>query len=266
MLIPIAVFIVGVFTPGGRVPSTRADTITLTVGHPSIDGSIYKEHWARASRSIYKDGKVGQSLIYRSHTYVTMRNGIPVCVVASEPFPDAPDQAFHEEAVLDLHTTALVHIEQHDGTGKLLVADVSGTHVTGHLKTSSTAPDETFDFTLETPAFFTPFVDAAIGATTIRDGQIWRVPTFSLGPKGRKVVWRTYHIVGHEPVPALSEVNDAWIIQDDAPNPTKIWITYEAPYLPQVLQYLPDGSIARFASSLIEGPEGRTEAAAAARK
>jgi hypothetical protein len=266
MLTPVMLFVAGVLTPVGSVRSAQSvDTITLTVGHPSVDGTTYKEHWARASRSIMKDGKVIKSVTYRSHTYVTKRAGVPVVVVASEPYPDGPDQAFREETVLDLHTTALVHVEQHDGTGRLLIADVAGTHVTGRLRASRSEPEEAFDFTLETPAFFTPFVDAAIGATPIRDGQVWRVPTFSLGPKGRKVVWRTYHIVGHEPVPALSEVNDAWIVQDDAPGPTKIWITYEAPYLPQVLQYLPDGSVTRFASSLVKAPEDRASVAAARR-
>lgn len=227
-----------------------SDTITLTVGHPSVDGSIYKEHWATATRSLLKDGAVVRTITYRSHTYITRQNGVPVVIVASEPGPETQDRSFRDVTVLDLRTTALLHHEDHDGSGRMSVVDVKGTHVTGRLRASREAPVDSLDFTLDTPAYYAPFVDAAIGATQIHAGQVWRVPMFSLGPNGRKVEWHSFHIVGHEPVPALAESIDAWVIEDDAPARTKIWITYEPPYLPQVLHYSADGSISRFASTL----------------
>jgi hypothetical protein len=240
----------------GLLASQKPDTITLVVGHPSVDGRIYKAHWSEARRSVMKDGQVVRSLTYWNHTYTTNRDGVPVCVVESQPMPGGPDPEFYEITVLDARTTALRHIEQRDGSGKWLVADIDGAHVTGRFRASRDAVEERLDFTLETPSYFVPFVDAAIGATPIRDGQVWRVPTFSFAPTARKTDWHTFHIVGRETVPAKEGTNNAWVIEDDALVRTKIWITYEPPYLPQVLRYLSDGSVARFASRVIEAPSG----------
>jgi hypothetical protein len=239
-----------------RVVAQAGDTITLTVGHPSVDGTMYKEHWASAERSILKDGKVVQSLRYRSHTYVTTWHGAQVCVVESVPGPDGTDREFYEKSVLDQKSTALVHIEARDGTGRTLVADVDGKRVTGKSRASRTAPEEQLDFTLDSPSFYSPFVDAAIGATGIREGQVWRVPVFSFGRMGRKTEWHTLRLVGRESSSAPDGMAGAWIVEDPA-GQSRIWITMEPPYLPQVLHTLPDGSVARFASKLLP-PEGRS--------
>jgi hypothetical protein len=246
----VAVLLVSA-TMTGLGAAQSADTITLTVGHPSVDGTIYKPHWAAAERSVTKDGHVVSAIKYQSHTYVTEWRGVSVCVVESVPYPNGSDQQFYEITVLDRRTTALLHIELRDGTGKMLTADVSGTRVTGVLRASREAREETLDFTLETPSYYSPFVDAAIGATQIREGQVWRVPAFTFAETGRKTEWHDFHIVGHDKVLAGKSTVDAWITEDDAPIRTRIWITMEPPYLPQVLRYLPDGSIGRFASQVI---------------
>jgi hypothetical protein len=243
-----------------RTVAQTGDTITLTVGDPAVDGTIYKEHWASAERSILKDGKVVRSLRYRSHTYVTTWHGAQVCVVESVPGPDGTDREFYEKTVLDQKSTALVHIEARDGTGRTFVADVDGKHVTGKSRASRTAPEEQIDFTLDTPSYYVPFADAAIGATNIREGQIWRVPVFSFSSTGRKTEWHTLRLLGRESSSAPDGMAGAWIVDDPA-GQSRIWITMEPPYLPQVLRTLPDGSVARFASQLLP-PEGHSAGAA----
>jgi hypothetical protein len=231
-------------------PAQATDTITLAVGDPRVDGTMYKEHWATAERSLLKDGKVVRSVRYRSHTYVTTWHGTKVCVVESVPGPDGTDRDFYEKTILDQRTTALLHIETRDGTGRSLVATVSGTHVAGHSRASASVPEEPLDFTLDAPSYFAPFIDAAVGATPIHEGQVWRVPAFSFGPTARKTTWHTVRVVGREDASAPRGMANAWIAEDDA-GATKIWITMDPPYLPQVLYTLPDGSITRFASQLL---------------
>jgi hypothetical protein len=233
------------------------DTITLSVGHPSVDGRIYKAHWATATITTEKAGKVVRSFTYWNHTYRTQRDGVPVCIVESLPMPDGSDSQFYALTVLDLRTTALRHVEERDGTGRFLMADIDGAHVTGRFRASHAAAEERLDFTLDAPSYYEPFADAAIGATQIRKGQVWRVPTFAFDPAARHTTWHTFHIVGRETVPAKDGRTDAWIVEDDASAPTKIWITYVPPYLPQELDPAADGAVERFTSSVVDAPRGR---------
>lgn len=251
-LLVAVVCIVCLAAPQRIVAQTR-DTITLTVGHPSVDGTIYKEHWASAETSLLRDGNVVHSNSYRNHTYVTVWHGHPVCIVESIPTPGEGDQKFYGKTVLDQKSTALLHIETRDGTGRVLNADVDGTHVTGTFRASQSAPEEHLDFTLETPSYYVPFIDAAVGASPMREGQVWRVPAFSFGPTARKTKWHTLRVIGRESESAGQGMAGAWIVEDET-GPAKIWITMDPPYLPQVLQTLPDGSVSRFASQLIPSP------------
>jgi hypothetical protein len=222
----------------------RGDPIQLDVGSPLVDGRIYKAHDATATRSVTKDGVVLRSITYTNHTYLTTWKGRAVCVVESKPNAQTTDTSFYEKTVLDARTMALLHREQRDGGGRLVDADVDGVHVTGRYRAKSGAPVDTLDFTLAAPSYDWGFVDAAIGATHMREGQSWRVPTFGLSPSGRTTLWENFRITGHD--------RGTWIIEnaDDAPVHTKIWITEDPPYLPLVLTTLPDGSIAKFESTL----------------
>jgi hypothetical protein len=136
------------------------------------------------------------------------------------------------ETVLDLKTLAQVHREERDGRGNVLMADVNGAHVTGRTQSGRDAESVVFDFTLDTPSYFFPFLDAAVNAT---------VPDIRV--KGRKV--------------------DAWIIEEDGQvhyKVRKIWLIKEPPYFPLDLRYLPDGSVRRVEQALVrEHPEAAKE-------
>jgi len=112
------------------------------------------------------------------------------------------------------------------------MADVNGAHVTGRTQSGRDAESVVFDFTLDTPSYFFPFLDAAVNAT---------VPDIRV--KGRKV--------------------DAWIIEEDGQvhyKVRKIWLIKEPPYFPLDLRYLPDGSVRRVEQALVrEHPEAAKE-------
>ena len=153
---------------------------------------------------------------------------------------------------------AIVHREERDGSGRLVTADIDGAHVTGQYRAKAADPIQQIDVTLEAPSYYAPFADAVIGATHMQPGQSWRVPTFVFTPGRQKTSWETYRITGREPPGGVGGASPAWIVENagDSPFHTKIWITDDPPYLPQVVTTLPDGSIARFESSLIR-PAGR---------
>jgi hypothetical protein len=227
-----------------------AQPISLVVGHPSVDGRIYQEHYASVKLSFLKDTVLQRSLSFVSHTYVTHRHGVEVCIVDGHPTAATHDTAFFQETVLERRTMALLHQEERDGTGRWLSADVNGAHIVGQYRPKAGAPVEVLDFTLETPSYYMPFVDAAIGATEIKRGQRWRLPTFSFDDDERKTTWHTYRIAGRD--------GAAWIVENDdgAPVHEKIWITYAPPYLPLDIEYHSDGSVVRFESSVIKKPTG----------
>jgi hypothetical protein len=229
--------------------STR---IELPVGSPLVDGRIYKAHDAVAVRTLLKDGTVVRSLRYTNHTYMMRLKGRDLCVVESVPSPETTDTAFYEKTVLDAKTMAIVHREERNGAGHLLEADVDGAHVTGRHRAKAGDPIQPLDFTLDAPAFYSPFVDAAIGATHMQAGQAWRVPTFSFTPGQQKTTWHVYRITGHEPAGGTGGASPAWIVEDvdNTPVHTKIWITDDPPYLPRVVTTLPDGSQSIFESTL----------------
>jgi hypothetical protein len=229
------------------------DPISLPVGSPLVDGRIYKAHEATAMRSLTRDGSIVRSIRYTNFTYMTRWKGLDVCVVESKPNIETGDTAFYEKTVLDARSMAILHREERDGGGRLVNADIDGAHVTGQYRAKAGDPVQPLDFTLETPSYYAPFVDAAIGATHMQLGQSWRVPSFSFTPGRQKTTWETYRITGREPAGGAGGTSPAWVVEnaDDAPVHTKIWITDDPPYLPRVVTTLPDGSIARFESTLI---------------
>lgn len=227
--------------------------IQLDVGSPLVDGRIYKAHEAWAMRSVTKDGATVRSIQYTNYTFLTRWKGVDACVVESKPNAETTDTAFYEKTVLDARSMALLHREERNGAGRLLIADVDGAHVTGQYRAKAGDPIESLDFTLEVPSYYVGFVDAAVGATHIQPGQSWRVPTFSFGPTRRKTDWQIYRITGRQPA--------GWIIEnvDDSQTQTKIWITDDPPYLPLVIAKLSDGSIARFESKLSQSDGARQD-------
>jgi hypothetical protein len=230
-----------------------SETINLPVGSALVDGRIYKAHDAVAMRSLNKNGVTIRSIRYLNHTYMTHWKGLDVCIVESVPNAETADSQFYEKTILNARTMAIVHREERDGHGRLLNADVDGAHVTGQFRAKTGDQIQPLDFQLEAPSYYSPFVDAAIGATHMQPGQSWRVPTFSFTPGHQVTKWEVYRITGRENGPS-----PAWIVEnaDDAPVHTKIWITDDPPYLPRVVTTLPDGSIATFESSVT--PDGRS--------
>lgn len=230
-----------------------SDPIPLPVGSPLVDGRIYKAHEATAMRSLTRNGTTVRSIRYTNYTYMTHWNGMDVCVVESKPNAETSDTAFYEKTVLNSRTMAILHREERDGGGRLVTADIDGAHVTGQYRAKASDPIQPIDVTLEAPSYYSPFVNAAIGATHMQPGQSWRVPTFVFTPGHQKTSWDTYRITGREPAGGAGGASPAWIVEnaDDAPVHTKIWIIDDAPYLPRVITTLPDGSIARFESTLV---------------
>jgi hypothetical protein len=227
------------------------DTVNLYVGNPSVDGRIYQPHVAAVVVSTVKNDRVVQTVKYRSRTFLTTRMGIPVCVVTSEPYADSPDQKLRGEVVLNQRTMALIHIEQQDGSGRSLVANVDGRHVTGTLKRAEDSTSAPFDFTLDSESYYFPFLDAAVGATPMHIGQVYRAPTFGFGDGQRKTEWHTVRLTKRDSVTVLGKTSYAWLLEDTGPLPQRIWITDEPPYLPLVLTPAPDGSTRRFESALL---------------
>jgi hypothetical protein len=227
--------------------------IELPVGSSLVDGRIYKAHNAVAMRSLIKNGVTVRSIRYLNHTYMTRWKGLDVCIVESVPNAETVDSAFYEKTILDARTMAILHREERDGRGRRLEADVDGAHVTGQFRAKAGDPIQRLDFHLDTPSFYSPFVDAAIGATHMQAGQSWHVPTFSFTPGHQVTQWEVYRITGRENGPS-----PAWIVEnaDGAPVHTKIWIADDPPYLPRVVTTLPDGSLATFESSVT--PDSRT--------
>jgi hypothetical protein len=224
-----------------------SDAIELPVGSALVDGRVYKAHNAIAMRSLVKNGVTVRSIRYLNHTYMTRWKGLDVCIVESVPNAETSDPQFYEKTILDSRTMAILHREERDGRGRLLDADVDGTHVTGQFRAKTGDSVQALDFRLDTPSYYSPFVDAAIGATHMQGAQSWHVPTFSFTPGHQVTQWETYRITGRETGPS-----PAWIVEnaDGAPVHTKIWITDDPPYLPRVVTTLPDGSIATFESSV----------------
>jgi hypothetical protein len=230
-----------------------SDPISLPVGSPLVDGRVYKAHEATAMRSLTRDGAIVRSIRYTNYTYMTRWKGKDVCVVESKPSAETADTAFYEKTVLDARTMAILHREERDGTGRLMTADVDGARVTGQYRAKASDPIQPLDFTLEVASYYSPFVDAAIGATHLQAGQSWRVPTFSFTPGHQKTSWEVYRITAREPAGGAGGASPAWVVENaaDAPVHSKMWITDDAPYLPRVETRLPDGAIARFESTLI---------------
>ncbi|HKW11326.1 MAG TPA: hypothetical protein VJO33_13170 [Gemmatimonadaceae bacterium] len=229
-----------------------ADTIVLPVGSASVDGTIYRDHEAAVVIRVLRDGAVVRTQRFINQTFATTRNGRAVCVVRSVPYAGDADQQFFAEVVLDRKTMALIHYEARDGTGRETIADVEGSHVTGHIRASRDAATQPLDFTLEAPSYYFPFVDAAIGATPLKLGQVFRVPSFGFGAADRHTEWRTYELSRRESVAALGAAPmNSWILEGRGSTHQTIWITDDAPYLPRVVSHAPDGSIIEFESALL---------------
>jgi len=141
------------------------------------------------------------------------------------------------------------------------MADVNGAHVTGRTQSGRDAESVVFDFTLDTPSYFFPFLDAAVNATVPHDGEIFKIPTFDFSTRRRE--WHTYRVSGRDHIRVKGRKVDAWIIEEDGQvhyKVRKIWLIKEPPYFPLDLRYLPDGSVRRVEQALVrEHPEAAKE-------
>ena len=236
----------------------QGDTITLTVGHPSVNGRVYKDHLAGVEVAVMKDGAVLRKSDYTNDTHVRQVNGRSVFAVVSESAPDAGVKGFRLETDLDLRTLALVRREDRFADGRHLVYDVDGAHLTGTEVGAGGKDTTRVDVTLETPSYLFAFLDAAVGATPIKAGQIFRIPTFDLAPARRVTEWHTYRVAAREPIKSRDgRTLQAWVIAEDSTpryRSRKIWLTHEAPYLPRIETAMLDGSVQVFESWLMKRP------------
>ena len=252
----------GVFFAGLASPKATAaielvvavtDTVTLTIDNPIMDGTrVYKPHLVSVVDSLTKNGVVLQSNRATLDTFVTQRNGSPVLRLLSESGPEGTEPDLHTEALLDLKTLAMLHYEERGGSGTTLTADVYGAHVTGRTQSGHGADSLPFDFTLDTPSYFSPFVGLAINATTLRNGEVVKIPTFDFS--AHKTEWHRYRVSGRETMRIQGRKVSAWIIEEDSEGPHKahkIWLIKDPPYFPLELIYLPDGSIRRLERALV---------------
>jgi enamine deaminase RidA (YjgF/YER057c/UK114 family) len=229
------------------------DAVTLNVGSSTVDGrAIYKSHLANFVDSVTKDGVVLRMSRSTLDKFATRRNGVPVFRLLMEPSTENPGPALHSETVLNLQTLELIHREERDESGRILLADVSGTHVTGGAQPGRGAPMEALDFTLETPSYFSPFLDAVANAMTLREGESLKFPSFDFAT--RKTQWHTYRVAGRDRIIVSGHRVKAWVIEEDgqtAYTSRKIWLIKEPPYFPLDLRYLPDGSVRRIEQTLV---------------
>lgn len=229
------------------------DTVTLNVGSSSVDGrALYKSHLATFVDSVTKDGVVVRMSRSTLDKFATRRNGVPVLRLLMEPSTEDPGSGLHSETVLNMQTLALIHREERDDTGRILFADVDGAHVTGGAQPGRDAPMEALDFTLDTPSYFFPFLDAVANAMTLRDGESLKFPSFDFAT--RKTHWHTYRVAGRDRIVVGRHRVNAWIIEETgqtAYTSRKIWLIKEPPYFPLDLRYLPDGSVRRIEQTLL---------------
>ena len=80
--------------------TNRATHSSLVIGHPSVNGKIYKEHYASVKMS-YVSSVLQRSLSFLSHTYVTHSDGVEARIVDGHPTAATHDTAFFLETVLD---------------------------------------------------------------------------------------------------------------------------------------------------------------------
>jgi enamine deaminase RidA (YjgF/YER057c/UK114 family) len=229
------------------------DTVTLSVGASPVDGRArYRSHLATFLDTVTKDGVVLRLTRSTLDKFVTHRNGVPVFRLLMEPSTEFPGPGLHSETVLNLQTLALIHREERDDSGRILVADVDGAHITGRVQSGSGAQPEVLDFTLDTPAYFFPFLDAVANAMTLREGESVKFPSFDF--TARKTEWHTYRVSGRDTYVVGGHGVDAWIIEEEGqPGYTlrRTWLIKVPPYFPLDLRYLPDGSVRRIEQTLV---------------
>lgn len=235
-----------------RLAAQQADTVTLNVGSPLVDGRMYKPHSAAVTTSLVRNDTVLQSRKFTISLHVTTRNAIPAFQVLYD-YPDDPSAK--SEVILDLRTLALVHLDDRDSRGRVLVADVDGRHVTGEFRAAQDSAVEHLDFTLDVPSYYFPFLDAGINATTlVRAERAFTLPTFGFASSDRRTDWHTYRVAARDTLRVRGRRLDAWVIEENWHGryaTRKIWITKELPYLPLVETHYPDGSVLRYEATLL---------------
>jgi enamine deaminase RidA (YjgF/YER057c/UK114 family) len=242
------------------------DTVILKIGSSPVDGrALYKSHLATFVDSVTKDGVVVRMTRSTLDKFATQRNGVPVFRLLMEPSTEARGPGLRAETVLNRQTLALIHREERDDSGRVLVADVDGAHITGLLRSAPDAPSEvldvdnrhsqsgeSLDFTLDTPSYFLPFLDAVANAMTLRADETLQFPSFDFS--SRKTQWHTYRVTGRDRIIVGGHRVDAWVIEEDGQSGytlRKIWLIKVPPYFPLDLRYLPDGSVRRIEQTLV---------------
>lgn len=243
VLLCLASWLVGLHT---------SDTVTLTVGDPSIDGRYLTPHVAAMIVTVTKGADTVSARAYTLTKSVTQRGGRPVFQLVLQAPDDAPDPAYHIESVLDRRTMAIVHREERDGTGRAVTYDVVGAHVTGSFRASRDAKEESIDVMLEQPSFLSVFMDAAINAASPRLGRVYRVPAFDI--VGRRTEWHTFRVTERDAVTVQGRAVAAWVIEEGATARStrrRIWLSSEPPFFPLDVTDLRDGSVRRIEQTLV---------------
>jgi hypothetical protein len=91
------------------------DTVTLSVGHPTIDGRFLRPHLAALRTTITRAGVVIASRSYTLDKTVTRHGGRQAFRLILRPTGTRLDGSY-VETVLDLRTMALLYRELRDGS------------------------------------------------------------------------------------------------------------------------------------------------------
>jgi hypothetical protein len=230
------------------------DTIVLTVGSPRVDGRWYRPHLAGASLTLSRGG-VDQTTWFSLDLSRGEHRGIPVYRIQVESSPAANNTGSFVETDLDYRTLAPVYREERNGAGRLLIADIAGSHAYGSERAGWDSATVPLEVMLDVPAYHFGFVDAVIASThRLQLGQVFRVPTMALDPGSRRTEWHTYEVVSRDSVNVHGRQVPAWIIEerwDGRYRDRRIWLIDEPPYLPRIVTTYPDGSVRRFESWLV---------------
>ncbi len=125
--------------------SERPDTMTLSVGGAHTDGRLLTPHLARLVETITHLGAPTRTASSTLDKHIELWKGAPAFHLRL----DADDASRHSETVLDLRTMAVVYANGHDVR----------------------------------PTYNPVFVDAAILASPLRVGRVYRVPTVDASGK-----------------------------------------------------------------------------------
>jgi enamine deaminase RidA (YjgF/YER057c/UK114 family) len=239
---------------GSHAEPEKRDTIVLLPGSAAIDGRFLSAHASEVTQTVTRDGAIVQSRHYTIDKRIGVDRGREVYRLRIAGRDDASKLPFSADISIDHRTMALVHRDDRDATGRSTVVDIDGAHVVGAAKTANSERTEPVDFTLEQPAFHSSFLDAAVNATSLHEGAVYRVPTFGLGASQRKVDWHIVRVARRDSVRVNDHFAAAWVVEDALANggSRTIWLLREPPFFPLEIARLPDGTVVRTEQRLLD--------------